>query len=407
VLAVEQFGAGPWGSVQLADLGATVIKIEDPVSGGDVGRYVPPFRNDEDSLFFETFNRGKRSISLDLRSSAGREVFEDLAAGADAVTSNLRGDQPQRLGLTYDALKHRNPRIVCCSLSGFGTTGPRTGEPAYDYVLQAMAGWMSLTGDPDGPPTKSGLSLVDYCGGYALSIALLSAVWRARRDGLGADCDISLFEVALSVLTYVGTWAATEAHEPPRLAESAHPSIVPFQAFRCSDGWITVACAKQKFWERMCVAMGLDELLEDDRFSDFDGRYAHSNELLPILKARFLHADTAAWVTKLESVAVPVGRVNSVSEALRDPQVAARRAVVSYIHPRLGSVSQIASPLRISRHDRRVKPAPARGADTRELLRELCGYGDAHLERLSEEGAFGLAPGSETWPSTSDVRARG
>ena len=161
VIALEQFGAGPWATMQLADLGAEVIKIEDPRSGGDVARYVPPFQAGEDSLFFETFNRGKRSISLDLRVPAGRAAFEDLVRHSDVVYSNLRGDQPERLGLTHAALAHLNPRIVCCSLSGFGSTGPRADEGGYDYVMQGLAGWMSVTGEPDAPPTKTGLSLVD------------------------------------------------------------------------------------------------------------------------------------------------------------------------------------------------------------------------------------------------------
>jgi len=389
ILAVEQFGAGPWGSLQLADLGAEVIKIEDPASGGDVGRYVPPFRSGEDSLFFETFNRGKRSISLDLRSPAGRAVFEDLVAHADAVTSNLRGDQPAKLGLTYDALRHRNPRIVCASLSGFGMTGPRAGEPAYDYVLQAMAGWMSQTGEPDGPPAKSGLSLVDYAGGYALALAVLSAVWRARRDGVGGDCDIALFDVALSLLTYVGTWAATEGHEVPRRGESAHPSIVPFQAFRCADGWITVAAAKQHFWERLCHAMDLPELPADPRFAGFDARDRHRDELLAVLRARFAERSADEWVRRLEDAGVPVGRVNAVAEALEDPQAQARGAVARYEHPRLGTVRQPASPLRVSGHADPPRPGPERGEHTEALLRELCGYGDGQLARAREEGAFG------------------
>jgi crotonobetainyl-CoA:carnitine CoA-transferase CaiB-like acyl-CoA transferase len=390
ILAVEQFGAGPFGSVQLADLGATVIKIEDPGAGGDVGRYVPPFRSGEDSLFFETFNRGKRSISLDLRSPAGREALEDLVEHCDVVTSNLRGDQPHKLGLTYEALRHRNPRIVCASLSGFGTTGPRAAEPAYDYVLQAMTGWMSLTGEPDGPPTKSGLSLVDFCGGYALALAVLGAVWRARRDGVGGDCDVSLFEVALSLLTYVGTWAATEGHEVPRRGESAHPSIVPFQAFECSDGWITVAAAKQTFWERLCHAIALPELLRDERFADFDGRDRHRDELLPILRARFAERSTEHWVARIEDAGVPVGRVNGVREALEDEQAIAREAVVGYEHPRLGHVRQIASPLRIDGHAPPLRPAPARGEGAEELLRTLCGWDDQQLERARSEGAFGV-----------------
>jgi crotonobetainyl-CoA:carnitine CoA-transferase CaiB-like acyl-CoA transferase len=218
IIAVEQYGAGPWGTLQLADLGAEVIKIEDPASGGDVGRYVPPFQEGEDSLFFETFNRNKKSVSLDLRRDGAREVLEDLVRRSDALYSNLRGDQPAKLRLTYDDLRDVNPRIVCVSLSGFGMTGPRSTEAGYDYIMQAMAGWMSLTGDPDGPPTKSGLSLVDLSTGYVSAIALLAGLHRARRDGVGCDADVSLFETALHQLMYQGTWAATGRYVPRRMA---------------------------------------------------------------------------------------------------------------------------------------------------------------------------------------------
>jgi crotonobetainyl-CoA:carnitine CoA-transferase CaiB-like acyl-CoA transferase len=380
VLAVEQFGAGPWGTLQLADLGATVIKVEDPATGGDVGRYVPPFRDGEDSLFFETFNRGKRSVALDLRVPEGRAVFADLVARVDAVACNLRGDQPEKLGLTYAALRAHNPRIVCAALSGFGRTGPRAAQPAYDYVLQAMAGWMSQTGEPDGPPTKSGLSLVDYSAGYALGLTLLAAVWRARRDGEGGDVDVSLLGVAQSLLTYLGTWAATHGHEVPRRGESAHPSIVPFQAFRCADGWISVAAAKEKFWRALC---GVLELPEDERFKDMDARDAHRDELLPLLRERFASDTADAWVERLEAAGVPVGKVNDVREALDEADV------VAYDHPRLGRVRQVASPLRMSGHRADVSPGPARGANTEALLRELCGYDDARLAAARAGGAFG------------------
>ena len=283
VVAVEQYGAGPWGTLQLADLGAEVIKIEDPESSGDVGRYVPPFQEGEDSLFFETFNRNKKSVSLDLRHREARGVLEDLVRESDAVYSNLKGDQPRKLGLTYDQLKDVNPRIVCCSLSGFGMTGPRAAEGGYDYMMQGLAGWMSLTGEPGGPPTKSGLSLVDLSGGYVSAIAVLSGLWRARRDGVGCDCDISLFETALAELMYVGTWVATGGYEPRRMPNSAHPSIVPFQNVRTSDGWIVVACPKPRFWELLCHAVGRPELLEDPRFSDFAARDANRDDLLLIL----------------------------------------------------------------------------------------------------------------------------
>ncbi|MFS8497330.1 MAG: CoA transferase, partial [Micromonosporaceae bacterium] len=216
IIAVEQYGAGPFGSVHLADLGAEIIKIEDPRTGGDVGRTVPPYAEDGDSLFFETFNRNKRSLGLDLANPAGRSVFEDLVRVSDAVYSNLRGDVPGRMRLRYADLAHLNPRIVCCSLSGFGMTGPRSRQPAYDYFLQGLAGWMDLTGEPDGPPTKSGLSLVDYCGGLVAAVALLAGVHAARRDGVGTDCDISLFDTAIGLLTYPATWHLTAGYEPAR-----------------------------------------------------------------------------------------------------------------------------------------------------------------------------------------------
>jgi crotonobetainyl-CoA:carnitine CoA-transferase CaiB-like acyl-CoA transferase len=389
VLAVEQFGAGPWATLQLADLGADVIKLEDPVAGGDVGRYVPPFQEGEDSLFFETFNRNKRSISLDLRHERGREVLLDLVAAVDVVFSNLRGDEPRRLGLTYDQLAEANPRIVCCSLSGFGMTGPRAREGGYDYIMQGLAGWMSLTGEPDGPPAKSGLSLVDLSGGYVAAIAILAGLWRARRDGVGCDCDISLFETALAELMYVGTWAATEGYAPPRRANSAHPSIVPFQNFRTADGWVVVACAKEKFWVALCGALGRPELAEDPRFADFRSRDANREALLRILDAAFAERGTADWLRILGEAGVPSGPVNSVAAALDDPQAVARDAVVTIEHPRLGRVREIASPLRVAGEARAAAHAPARGEHTDEVMRELCGYSVERQAALRREGVYG------------------
>jgi crotonobetainyl-CoA:carnitine CoA-transferase CaiB-like acyl-CoA transferase len=391
IIAVEQYGAGPWGTLQLADLGAEVIKIEDPQSGGDVGRYVPPFQEGEDSLFFETFNRNKKSVSLDLRSPSGREVFEDMVAKSDAVYSNLRGDQPAKLRLTYDDLREVNPRIVCCSLSGFGMTGPRAAEAGYDYIMQAMAGWMSLTGDPDGPPTKSGLSIVDLSGGYVSAIALLSGLWRARRDGVGCDCDISLYETALHELMYVGTWAASAGYEPHRMPESAHPSIVPFQAFETADGWITVACAKQKFWELLCQALGRDELADDPRFADFAARNRNRDELLPILREDFRRHPTAHWLTVLAQAGVPHGPVYEVPEALEDRQAQARDDVVELEHPSLGTVRQVASPLRLSGEPNPLLRGPFRGEHTDDVLREVCGYTEDRIAHLRAQGTFGEA----------------
>jgi crotonobetainyl-CoA:carnitine CoA-transferase CaiB-like acyl-CoA transferase len=381
VIAVEQFGAGPWGTLQLGDLGAEVIKIEDPASGGDVGRYVPPFQEGEASLFFETFNRNKKSVSLDLRHPDARGVLEDLVRVSDVVYSNLRGDQPGRLGLTYEQLAHVNPRIVCCSLSGFGMSGPRAREGGYDYMMQGLAGWMSLTGDPSGPPTKSGLSLVDLSGGYVSAIAVLAGLWRARRDGVGCDCDVSLFETALAELCYVGTWAATKGYVPPRRPNSAHPSIVPFQNFETADGWIVVACPKQKFWELLCGAIGRPELAETfPTFADRDGR---REELEPILEDVFRGRTSEEWLTVLAAAGVPSAPVNAVEVALEEARL------VEYEHPQLGAVRQVASPLRLTDAEPPVHPAPARGEHTEQVLVELCGYEPERVQELAEAGVFG------------------
>jgi crotonobetainyl-CoA:carnitine CoA-transferase CaiB-like acyl-CoA transferase len=388
VIALEQFGAGPWGTLQLADLGAEVIKIEDPASGGDVGRYVPPFAEGEDSLFFEAFNRNKRSVSLDLRRDGAREVLHDLVRASDVVYSNLRGTEPRRLGLTYEQLRDVNPRVVCCSLSGFGMTGPRAGEGGYDYMLKGLAGWQSLTGDPDGPPTKSGLSLVDLSGGYVSTIAVMAGLWRARRDGVGCDCDVSLFETALHETCYVGVWAASRGFVPERRRSSAHPSIVPFQNFATADGWIVVACPKQKFWVALCGVLGRPELATDERFADFAGRDANRGELLPILDAAFAERSSAEWLEVLAKAGVPSAPVNDLAAAFGDPQAVARGAVVEAEHPTRGTVRQVASPLRLG-DEAPIRRAPFRGEHTEAVLREVCGYSSERLETLAAAGVFG------------------
>ncbi|MPZ92292.1 MAG: CoA transferase [Actinobacteria bacterium] len=389
IIALEQYGAGPFGSVQLADMGAEVIKIEDPRSGGDVGRHVPPYQEGDSSLFFETFNRNKRSINLDVTSSAGRQVFEDLVRCSDAVYSNLRGDVPARLRIRYGDLSHLNPRVVCCSLSGFGMTGPRHGQPGYDYILQGIAGWMSLTGEPGEPPAKSGLSLVDYCGGLVAALSMVIGVHAARRDGTGMDCDVSLFDTAMSLLTYLGTWHLTSGFEPQRTARSAHPSIVPFQNFRTRDGWIVIACAKQKFFEALAPAILKPELVDDPRFKDFEARRAHMEELTAILDEVLETDTTESWVSRLVRAGVPCGPVNSVQDAVRDPQVAARELVVETEHPVLGMVRQIPTAVRVGnpREDHRRAPMPRE--DTDYVLSALLGYEKDKFDELSSAGAFG------------------
>lgn len=389
IVAVEQYGAGPWATLQLADLGAEVIKIEDPLSGGDIGRYVPPYNDGEDSLFFETFNRGKLSISLDLRVPAGRRVFHDLVQGSDVVFSNLRGDLPGRLGLDYAALSPVNPRIVCCSLSGFGRTGPRATQPGYDYLVQGLAGWMSLTGSAAAPPAKSGLSLVDLSAGYVAAISILAALLRVAHGGPGCDCDISLFETALHQLGYLATWAASAGYVPERLDDSAHPSLVPFQNFATADGWIVVACPKEHFWRALCTALGRCDLLEDERFADFESRLQHRTTLIPILTAELARRPTAEWLSTLGPAGVPCAEVNDVGAALTDPQAVARGALVETAHPRLGTVRQVASPLRVDGAKRTYGLAPTRDENRHEVLRRICGYDADTIAEIESQNAFG------------------
>ncbi len=389
VIAIEQYGAGPFGSLHLADLGADVIKIEDPRTGGDVGRYVPPFQEDEDSLFFETFNRNKRSLSLDLSIAAGRAVLEDLVRVSDAVYSNLRGDVPEHLRIRYPDLCHLNPRIVCVSLSGFGSTGPRHREPAYDYLLQGLAGWMSITGEPDSPPTKSGLSLVDYAGGLVAALALVAGVHAAHRDGAGMDCDLSLFDTAIALTTYLATWHLNGGFRPRRMPSSSHPSLVPFQNFATSDGWIVVACPKEKFWRRLAVVIGHPELAEDPRFVDFAARAHHADELRRILGDEFRRAPALEWVERLAAAGVPCAPINDLPAALADHQTTARGLILEVEHPRWGTVREPASPLKVGQTPAPRRRAPRRNEHARTILEDLLGYTSEHIAELAAQGAFG------------------
>jgi crotonobetainyl-CoA:carnitine CoA-transferase CaiB-like acyl-CoA transferase len=407
IIALEQYGAGPFGSMHLADLGAEVIKIEDPSVGGDVGRYVPPFQQDDASLFFETFNRNKRSLELDLRNAAGRRVFEDLVRSADVVYSNLRGDVPAKLHIRYNDLRHLNPKIVCCSLSGFGMTGPRSSQPGYDYILQALAGWMAVTGEPGGPPEKTGLSLVDYSGGYVAITALLAALHAARRDGVGTDCDVSLYDTAVSLLNYLATWNLTEGYEPARTVHSAHPSLVPFQNFETADGWIVVGCAKEKFWHRLVDAIDLPELRADPRFDTFSARNENRSSLLSMIGARLMERSVDTWLEVLGSAGVPCARINTVGEALVDSQVTARDLIVETDHPIFGRIRQVASPVRVgppgSDHGS-YRRAPLRNEDADYVLSEVLAYDQDRVTRFAQAGAFGVHGDGSSEVTSADSR---
>jgi len=388
ILAVSQFGAGPFGTQVLADLGAEIIKIEDPGVGGDSARYVPPYQHEQDSLYFQSFNRGKKSVTLNLQHPAGRAVLHDLVKVSDAVFNNVRGDLPARLGLTYAELKTVNPRIVCCSVSGFGATGPRASEPGFDYLIQGYAGYMGITGEPDGPPGKCGVSVIDFAGGYAGMVGLMVGLFDAQRTGIGRDVDVSLLDTAVSMLSYFAIWTLNRDWQPERVADSGHQTLVPAQNFPTRDGWIVIFCNKEKFWQALIERMELPELGQDPRFAGFAERLAHKAELVAILKSRFAEKTTAEWLGRLRGQ-VPCAPVNTVAEALEDEQVRARNMILEVEHPYFGRIREVASPIRTEGEIRQPAPAPALGEHTEEILGGVLGYGSQTIARLRADGVIG------------------
>jgi crotonobetainyl-CoA:carnitine CoA-transferase CaiB-like acyl-CoA transferase len=388
VLAVSQFGAGPFGTQLLADLGAEVIKIEDPAGGGDISRAMQPYAADGDSLFFQAFNRGKKSLTLDLRRPEARPVLHDLVGVSHAVYNNLRGDVPARLGLTYEALGAVNPAIVCCSLSGFGATGPRAADPAYDYLIQGYAGYMAVTGEPDGPPGKCGVSVIDFAGGYASMAGLLAGLWDAQRTGTGRDIDVSLLDTAVSMLSYFAIWSLNRDWQPARVADSGHQALVPAQNFPTRDGWLVVFCNKPKDWEALVDALGLPLLAADPRFTTFADRFANKAALVPILRARFAERTTADWLARLRG-RVPCAPVNTLAQALEDEQVRAREMIVEVEHPALGRLRETASPIKTAGAVAKPAPAPRLGQHTDEILRDLLQYTPDRIAALRASGVFG------------------
>ena len=379
ILAVEQYGAGPYGSMHLADLGAEVVKIEAPPTG-DVSRATGPyFLGEGDSLFFQTFNLNKRSLRLDLKGGAGREVFEKLVGTADAVLNNLRGDQPAKLGLDHASLGRLNPKIVCAHLSAYGRDNERAAWPGYDYLMQAEAGFMSLTGEPGAPPARFGLSMVDFMTGTTLAMGLLAAVIGAMRTGKGRDVDVSLFDVALHQLSYPASWYLNRGHETTRLPRSAHPSTVPCQVYRTADGWVMVMCMLEKFWTTFVQGLGNPAWAAEPRFATFAARRESREALTPLVDEALSARPTDHWIG-LFAGRIPVAPVLDVAQALDNPWVERIGMIQDVAHPQ-GTQRLLRSPLKLDGRRLDGTACPPLDADAGDLLREL-GYGEADRARL-------------------------
>lgn len=382
IVSVEQYGAGPFGTLQLAQLGAEVIKIENLREGGDVSRHVRrPNENlpADDSLFYQTFNLGKRSLALDLKSGAGTKIFDELVQTADAVYNNLRGDTQARLGLNYDTLKALNPRIVCVHVTAYGRRGSRAAWPGYDYLMQSEAGFLSVTGEPDGPPTRMGLSIVDQAAGVQAALALVSGVYAAKQTGTGCDLDVSLFSTAISHLTYLATWYLNTGHVQGREPRSSHPSLTPSQLYRTRDGWLFIMANKEKFWPLLVEALQNPPDLADARFATFEGRLEHRTELTGVLDGHFMRETTAYWIERLAS-RLPVAPIYDIAQALQNPFVREMRRVSTVEHDHV-TLSVVSPAVEINCEPIAQRRAPRCGEDSDALLAEL-GYDETQRARL-------------------------
>lgn len=378
ILAVEQYGAGPFGTQHLADMGAEVIKIENPRDAGDVSRSVGPyFLENGDSLFFEGFNRNKKSIQLDLKHPEGLKVLHRLLGDAHVLFNNLRGDLPVKLGLTYADVCHIRKDLVCVHLSAYGRDGSRASWPGYDYLMQAEAGYLSLTGEPDGPPSRFGLSMVDLMTGTTAALGIVSALLGARETGTGMDVDVSLFDVALHNLAYLATWYLNAGHMTTRAPNSAHPSLVPSQLYPTEDGWIFIMCNKEKFWPVMAQLMDHPEWAERPEYRTFADRLTNREAFNQEIEAVMRTRTTDAWMARFAGQ-VPAAPVYNVAQALENPFVHERNGVVSGERPiqadfppkacDISHVKAIASPLRFSGASAPAKASPAMGQHTDEIL---------------------------------------
>jgi len=391
IVSFEQFGAGPFATMHLADLGAEVIKVEPPPGDGseppgDIARHTGGHAlGENDSQYFQSFNRNKRSLTLDLRRPGAREALHRLVRDADAVLNNMRGDLPARLGIDYAALSQVKPAIVCVHLSGYGRDGPRAAWPAYDYLAQAEAGFCALTGEPGGGPARAGLSIVDFLSGLTAATALLAGVMGARASGRGCDLDVSLYDVAMHTLTYVATWYLNDGDEVPRRPRGGHPSVVPCEMFPTADGHVFVMCIKPAFWQRFCDAAGLPELPRDPRFRGFAGRQAHRDALAAILDPVMRTRSSADWVARLGGQ-VPVAPVLGLAQALDNPYFRARGGVLDLPHPARPDLKVVASPIRLDGQRLPGRAGPAHGADSATVL-AAAGYTIEEIAQLRALGA--------------------
>ncbi len=379
--------AGPYCTQALADAGADVIKIEEPGKGDDTRRWGPPFVKGE-STYFLSVNRGKRSLTLNLKHERGREILWRLVEDADVLVENFRPGTLEGLGFREEELRRRNPRLVYASISGYGPDGPLGGRPGYDAVIQGEGGLMSVTGTDDSGPLKAGASLVDVLSGMNAFQGILLALVRRERTGEGGRVDVSLLESLIAPLAYHNTAWLLAGVTPARLG-NRHPNLVPYETFEAADGYVIVGVGNDGLWRTFCGCLGRPELAGDPRFATNPDRVRNSAALREFLAPLLRGRPAADWLAAFEAAGVPCGRVRSIPEALESPQIAARGLLLDVVHPALGPGRYVGSPIHLDAADRGdLRPPPLLGEHTEEVLAERLGLGATEITALRASGVI-------------------
>lgn len=389
ILDLSRVLSGPFCSMQLADMGAEVIKVEAPGQGDDTRRFGPPFQGGE-SAYFLSINRNKRSITVNLKHREGRAIIEGLIERSDVLVENFRPGTMARLGLSYEEVAKRNPRLIYASISGFGHAGEErfSRQPGYDLLIQGLGGIASLTGEPDGPPMKNGVSIADLVAGLYAVQGILLALYAREKTGRGQQIDISMLDAQVSLLTYQAAIAFMTGESPGRMG-NRHPTIVPYETFRVADGYFNLAIGNDRLWQRFCAAIGREDLSSDPDFSTNADRVRNRDRLVPILEGIMARRTCAEWTAILDDAGVPGGPILSVGEVLDHPQVRAREMVVEVEHPTLGSLPLTGIPVKLSETPGSIRrPPPRLGEHTEEVLEELLGYDREKIGELRASGAI-------------------
>lgn len=386
VLDMTRVLAGPFAAMMLADMGADVIKVERP-EGGDDTRAYPPFQNGE-SAYFMSLNRGKKSITINLKHPQGKKLLKDLAQKSDVLIENFKPGTMDKLGVGYDELKKVNPRLVYAASSGFGQTGPYSARPAYDLIIQGMGGMMSVTGPDENTPTKVGSSVADIFAGLFTVIGVLVALSARERTGRGQLVDVAMLDCMVAVLENAVSRYLVNGVIPHPIG-NRHPSISPFTTLATSDGAVNIAVGNNDIWARMCAVLDMEAFKDDPRFADNPARVENFNELKKILEERTKKNTSAHWLEVFDRVNVPNGPINTIAQVVTDPQVVARRMIVDVVHPVAGAMKIPGVPIKFSDTPADVEaPAPVLGEHTESVLTSLLGLSKEVIEELRRDGAL-------------------